>query len=171
MPSDPAKVAAAVQLQQLIARVDTALRQNDQDALERALDDLNDFRDTPFPDLRESAKRAHGAANGANMAQALQSLAAIVEELKPLGKVIDGATATAAAGKANLLVPKLAKKAEEALDKVVKLKQEIEALKQDADGLAAAVGNVHELGDIPGALDQVQAALEKLTEKLPKAKN
>ena len=76
-------------------------------------------------------------------------------ELAPLTNVFADAAAIAASGKKELLFPRLAATASTMLQVVTELKDAAEKVK-------AQVGNVNELGDVPLALETVQAALVKL---------
>jgi hypothetical protein len=168
VPPDP-KTAAAAELQAIIARAEAAKRAGDDEARNDALTELNDFRTTPFADLRALAKEAHTALNDADRVAALNALGSVAARLEPTIALLDAAAATAAAGKDKLLFPKAAQKAEAALDKVVKLKQEFEVLKQtlkdEAQKAGAAVEGIQELKDIPEALDKLKAALQKLKDR------
>jgi hypothetical protein len=167
MPLNNDKLA---ELKRLVAAASTALKK-DGIVPDGVMDGLRTLARDLDPDIRRFASEALDAANNAAMAQGIAALAAIAAKLEPLGQVLDDATAGAAQAKVNLFFPKLAKTAAEALDKVTKLKKEIEALRQEATGLAASVGNIQGLQDLPAALDKVAAALEKLQDEAKKSKS
>lgn len=168
MPTD-AKKAAAQKLNAIIARAEAAKRDGDDEARNDALTDLNDFRTTPFPDLRALAKEAHTALNNADKNAALNALKSVAKRLEPFIPELDAAAGIAAAGKDKLIFPKAAQKLEEALDKLTKLKQEVgtlkQTLKEEAQSLGTALDDIKELEDIPLALEKLEAALRKLKDR------
>jgi DNA repair exonuclease SbcCD ATPase subunit len=156
------------ELRRLVALADRALRTDNQADLDKALAGLRALARSTDPETRRLADQAHDAANNANMAQGIADLAKLAEDLRPLVHVFDGAAAIAAQGKENLSFPKAAGKLEEAFQKVVKLKEDVEALKQvvkeEAQKAGAALDK--ELKDIPDALEKLEATLEKLRDKV-----
>jgi hypothetical protein len=138
----------------------TTLRENDSAARGEALDALSDFRGrTMVVELRDRAAEARLVASNALMAQGLGELRAVAAKLSPFTNVFTDAASIAATGKKELLFPRLAATAGTMLQLVTDLKDAASAVK-------AKVKSVDELGDVPGALDQLQVALEKLQDSV-----
>ena len=160
LTSDEQKSTDSAELEELIANLMMTLREDDSIAREEALDALIDFRSrTVVPELRQRAAEARAAGANALMAQGLTDLRAVATKLDPFASVFADAAAIAATGKKELLFPRLAATASTML-------QVVTELKDAAAKVRAQVTGVDELGDVPGALDELQVALEKLQDSV-----
>lgn len=163
LTTDEMMTLDAAKLERLVSELMAATRAGDPGAFDTASQALVDFRArTPFPDLKTEAARAREAAAAQLSSVALAELAKIADRMTSAGAGFKAAAMVAENGKKELLFPTLAATAARGLELFKQFKEALEKVEQ-------TVGGVDELGDVPGAIEDVLAAFEGLKSKVDAA--
>ena len=151
------KAQARAELEALTANLMSARRREDAAAVEAARQALITFN-TPFPDLNREAEDAVAAAILVNLNDALDDLAIIAARLGPFGDVLKTAQEVARQGKKELLIPRLAASAAQALELFTVLRQAADTISEQLD----AAGEANDLAGVESALGNVLDELNRL---------
>lgn len=139
-------------LEALVARIQAAVARKDATKFDSASSALIDFvARTSFPSLQTKARKARGAAANALATGALDDLAKISEHAAAAGAGFKAAAMIAETGKKELLFPALAATAAHGLELLNQFKEAV-------DKVTSTIDDVADLGDVPGALDDVLQA-------------
>ena len=151
------KAQARAKLEALIANLMSARRREDADAVGTARQALITFN-TPFPDLNDEAEDAAAAAILVNLSQALDQLSEIATRLGPFGDLFKTAQEVARQEKKELLIPRLAASAAQALELFTVLRQAADTIAEQLD----AAGEANDLAGVESALGNVLKELNGL---------
>lgn len=151
------RAQARAELEALIANLMSARRREHATEAEAALLGLREF-DTPFPDLNDEAEDAAAAAILENLNHALDELAEIAARLGPFGDVFKTAQVIARQEKQELLIPRLAASAAQALELFTVLHQAANTISKQLD----EAGEANDLADVVSTLGNVLSELDRL---------
>lgn len=153
------KEQARAELEALIANLMSARRQADTTAADTAHDALIAFN-SPFSDLNDEAEDAAATAILANLNHALDELSEITARLGPFGDFLKTAQEVVRQEKKELLIPRLAASAAQALELFTVLRQAAYTIAKQLDAAAEA----NDLAEVENALGNVLKELNGLRE-------
>ena len=159
------KTQDRAKLEALIANLMSARRREDSAEVREALQGLIAFN-SPFSDLNEEAEDAAAAAILENLNHALDELADIAARLGPFGDVLKTAQVIARQEKQELLIPRLAASAAQALELFTVLHQAAETISKQLDAAGEAkdlAGVVSALGNVLNELDELRDAAQAVS--------
>ncbi|MDE0342150.1 MAG: hypothetical protein OXK82_03110 [Deltaproteobacteria bacterium] len=151
------KAKALAELEALIANLMSARRRDDQAATTEAREALINYN-SPFLDLNREAEDAAEAAILVNLHHALDELAEITARLGSFGDVLKTAREVARHGTKELLIPRLAASAAQALELFTVLRQAADTISEQLD----AAEEANDLADVQSALHNVLTELNSL---------